>query len=183
MVAVDERAPRSRSKGGSTFRESATTRCTLWSRPKCARAACSSRSSWSPGMSSRSATCRSYDHNSTPSGSAEAKVKGAAALEAPDLDERTVRRVAREPVEQRRLVDLQRGDAVIELVRGEEEREILEPTHVRRPLLDAVKTHRGRIAHHGCVDEVLADRRPAEAADELLHAVRHAGERYCNART
>ena len=34
----------------------------------------SSASSWSPGMSGRSATCRSYDHSSTPFGSADANV-------------------------------------------------------------------------------------------------------------
>ena len=107
----------------------------------------------------------------------------APALEPADLDEGAARRIAREPVEQRRLVDLQRRDAVVQLVRREEEREILEPAHVRRPLLDVPETHRRRVAQHGRVDQVLPDARATETTDELLDAGRHGGERYCNART
>ena len=93
-------------------------------------------------------------------------------------------RVAREPVEQRRLVDLQRRDAVVQLVRREEEREILEAAHVVAASCSTfAEPHRRRVAQHRGVDQVLPDARAAEAADELLDAGRHGGERYCNART
>ena len=92
-------------------------------------------------------------------------------------------RVPRQPVEQRRLVDLQRRDAVVELVRREEERQILEPAHVRRPCSTFGKRIVDGIAQHGRVDQVLPDAGAAQPPNELLDAGRHGGERYCNART
>ena len=130
-------------------------------------------------MSGRSATWRSYDHSSTPCGQRRGEDERAAALETADLGERPVGRVAREPVEQRRLVDLQRRDAVVQLVRGEEEREVLEAAHVVRPALDVAEPHARRVAQHRGVDQVLADAGAAEPADEVLDAVGHGGERYC----
>ncbi len=91
--------------------------------------------------------------------------------------------VAREPEEQRGLVDLQRRDAVVQLVRREEEREVLEAANGVGPLLDVAEAHGRRVAQHRGVDEVLADVGPPELADELFHARGHGGERYCKART
>ena len=93
-------------------------------------------------------------------------------------------RVAREPVEQRRLVDLQRRDAVVELVRREEEREILEAAHVGRPLLDVREPHRRRVAQHGRRGSGSCRRRCGrERRTSCLTRAAHGGERYCNART
>ena len=128
-------------------------------------------------MSGRSATCRSYDQSSAPSGSALAKHQRRAALEAADLGDRGPRvDVAGEPVEQRRLVELERRDPVAELVRGEEEREILEAVERLGPALDAGISLQARIGQDGGVDEVLADPRPPCGAERPLHEVaQHAG--------
>ena len=92
----------------------------------------------------------------------------AAALEATDLRDRAGDGVAAEPVEQRCLVDLQRGDAVIQLVRREEKGQILEPVQAVRPPLDVPKAHGRRIAQDGRVNQVLPRRSPAGPAYELL---------------
>ena len=100
-----------------------------------------------------------------------------AALEAADLGDRGARgRVLREPVEQRRLVELERRDPVAELVRGEEEGEILEAVERLRPALDARVPLQAGIRLDGGVDEVLADPRPPCGAERPLHEVaQHAG--------
>ena len=94
----------------------------------------------------RRATCRSYDHSSTPVRQRRREDQRAPTLEPADLDERAASRVTREPVEQRGLVDLQRRDAVVELVRREEEREILEARERSGPLLDVCESASRRIA-------------------------------------
>ena len=100
-----------------------------------------------------------------------------AALEAADLGDRCARsRVLREPVEQRRLVELERRDPVAELVRGEEEGEILEAVERLRPPRHAQVSLQAGIRLNGGVDEVLADPRPPCGAERPLHEVaQHAG--------
>src|SRR5205823_2171731 len=107
----------------------------------------------------------------------------AAALEAADLRDGPAVDVARQPIEQRRLVDLQRRDAVVQLVRREEECEVLEAADAGGPARDVAKAQLRRVAEDGRVDQGLADTRPPEPADELLHARGHGGERYCNVLT
>ncbi len=92
----------------------------------------------------------------------------AAALEAPDLDDRAGCGVASEPVEQRSLVDLQRSDAVVQLVRREEERKILETVQAVGPARDVREPHRRGVRQDRRVDQVLAGRGAAGAAHELL---------------
>jgi hypothetical protein len=103
----------------------------------------------------------------------------AATLEAADLRDRAGLHVAGEPVEERRLVELQRRDAVVQLVRGEHEREVLEPAQLLRPALDVREAHRGRVRQDGGVDQVLSGGGAPEAADDVFHAG-HAAERYSN---
>ena len=100
-----------------------------------------------------------------------------AALEAADLGDRGARgRVLREPVEQRRLVELERRDPVAELVRGEEEGEILEAVERLRPPFHTRVPLQAGIRLDGGVDEVLADPRPPCGAERPLHEVaQHAG--------
>ncbi len=183
VVAVDEQQLERRGRRVDGARV-ADEQLHLVRRARSARsAACNSASSRSPGMSGRSATCRSYDQSSTPSRRRVREHERAAALEAPDLGDRPGLDVACEAVEQRRFVDLQRRDAVVQLVRREEERQVLEAAHVTRPVLDVREAHRGRVAEDRCVDQVLADRRSPEPADDLFEASgRHGPGGYCNER-
>ena len=99
-----------------------------------------------------------------------------AALEAADLGDRgSGRHAPGEPVEQRRLVELERRDPVAELVRGEEEREILEAVERVGPVLDRRVPLQARIGLDGGVDEVLADPRPPCGAERPLHEVAQHG--------
>src|SRR5206468_3156195 len=103
---------------------------------------------------------------------------GAPALEAADLGNRAALDVPAEPEEQRGLVDLQGCDAVVQLVRGEEEREVLEAADGFRPPLDVPEAHRRRVTQDRGMDEVLADRGATEPPDEVFRA-RHGRLRYC----
>ena len=127
-------------------------------------------------MSGRSATCRSYDQSSAPSGSALASSSVLPPLKRPiSATALPSGSAVGEPVQERRLVELKRDDPVAELVRGEEERQVLEALERLRPLLDGRVPRPGRIAEDGGVDEVLADARPPCGAERPLHEVAQHG--------
>jgi len=81
-------------------------------------------------------------------------------------------------VEQRRLVDLQGRDPVIEAIRREQHREILEAVERARPAADAVPLRQARVAQHDRLDRLLARRRSAGTLQPAFHEVcEHAGGR------
>ena len=118
-----------------------------------------------------------------PRGSAEAKTNVLPPLNRPISANGPAGRVAREPVEQRRLVDLQRRDAVVQLVRREQERR--GPRSRARPSGQRSTFGKRMVAGSRSTEAWIrflpTPVRPS-TANELLQAVGHGGERYCNVR-
>ena len=102
----------------------------------------------------RRSECRSYDQSSTPA-AARSERDVLPPLNRPISTNGPLAAIAREPVEQRRLVELQRRDPVVELAAREEEGEILEPPCLLWPGRDVGKALRPPVRCRRGVEYVL----------------------------
>ena len=161
--------------GCSAVRVSATRSRTPPAIPSRASASVSSRSSSSPVGPSSPWRWRSYDQKLGALGHRGGDHHRAAALVAAEFGDRRPAERADEPEDQRRFVEAERGDPVVELARAEHEGQILEAAHLARPALDLVEADRRAVARQRRVDGVLARARAAGADEEALGGVAQHG--------